>query len=329
MEWTERIGRRVKLRDLHIFMAVVQSGSMARAAERLAVSHPVISKTISDLERTLGADLLDRSAQGVTPTAQGRAFLDCCTSVFDDLRRGVQEVDLLSDPSAGEVRVGATGPLADGLVPATIDRLCGRYPRITILAIAADTPSLCTMLRDRKIDLAISRTWRRIYGEDFATDFLFDEPMFVVTGRHSRWARRRKIEISELLADRWIMPELDNVVGALIRDGFRSSGLPLPIAQVTANSMAVRTRLAATGRFLTMLPGSMLHFCVERRALKILPVRLPMESEAVEIITLKNRKPNALVTLLMDELRSVTKHLRVSESDSKKKRGRTSASTRW
>ncbi len=328
MEWTERIGRRVKLRDLHVFMAVVQSGSMARAAERLAVSHPVISKTISDLERTLGTALLDRSAQGVRPTAQGRAFVDCCISVFDDLRRGVQEIDLLSDPSAGEVRVGATAPLADGLVPAMIDRLCARYPRMTIVAITADTPSLCTMLRDRTIDLAISRTWRRLYGGDFTTDFLFDEPMFAVAGRQSAWARRRKIEISEILRDRWIMPELNNVVGALIRDGFRSSGIPLPVAQVTANSMAARTRLAATGRFLTMLPGSMLHFCVERHALKILPVALPMESEPVEIITLKNRKPNALLRLLMDELRSITRPLRASEPGPDKQRARTSASAR-
>ncbi len=310
MEWTERIGRRVKLRDLHIFLAVVQFGSMIRAAERLAVSHPVISKAISDLERALGTGLLDRTAQGVKPTVQGRAFLDCCTTVFDDLRRGIQEIELLSDPTAGEVRLGATSPLAERLVPAVIDRLSARYPRMTIVAVTSDTPTLCTMLRDRKIDLAVSRTWRRIYGDDFATEFLFDEPMFVVAGRQSRWARHRKIQISELLGERWIMPELDNVVGALIRDGFRSAGIPLPATQIIANSMAIRTRLAATGRFLTMLPGSMLYFGAERRSLKILPVELPMEPESVEIITLRKRKPNAIAALLMDELRSATKPLR-------------------
>jgi DNA-binding transcriptional LysR family regulator len=149
MDWTERIGRRVKLRDLHIFLAVIQSGSMTRAAEHLAVSHPVISKTISDLEHALGVSLLDRTSQGVEPTVHGRAFLDCCNIVFDELRRGVQEIELLSDPTAGEVRVGATGPLADGLIPVVIDRLSRRYPRITVLAIESDTLNLCTMLRER------------------------------------------------------------------------------------------------------------------------------------------------------------------------------------
>jgi molybdenum-dependent DNA-binding transcriptional regulator ModE len=54
MKWTDRIGRRVKLRDLHIALVVAEAGSMTRAAEELAVSYPVVSKTISQLEQTLG-----------------------------------------------------------------------------------------------------------------------------------------------------------------------------------------------------------------------------------------------------------------------------------
>ena len=122
MQWTDRIGRRVKLRDLHILLAVAQSGSMARAANRLAISHPVVSKTISDLERAIGVRLLDRTPQGVEPTAYGRAFIACGTTVFDELRRGVQEIELLSDPTTGEIRIGSTGPILDGLVPMVIER---------------------------------------------------------------------------------------------------------------------------------------------------------------------------------------------------------------
>ena len=54
MKWADRIGRRVKLRDRHIALAVAEAGSMTRAAEKLAVSYPVVSKTISELEHTLG-----------------------------------------------------------------------------------------------------------------------------------------------------------------------------------------------------------------------------------------------------------------------------------
>jgi molybdenum-dependent DNA-binding transcriptional regulator ModE len=70
MKWTDRIGRRVKLRDLHI--ALAEAGSMTRATEELAVSYPVVSRTISELEHTLGVKLLDPSISGVEPTRYGR-----------------------------------------------------------------------------------------------------------------------------------------------------------------------------------------------------------------------------------------------------------------
>jgi DNA-binding transcriptional LysR family regulator len=68
MQWVDRIGRRLKLRDLHILLAVVQSGSMAKAAQALAVSQPAVSKAIADLEHTIGLRLLDRSRRGIEPT---------------------------------------------------------------------------------------------------------------------------------------------------------------------------------------------------------------------------------------------------------------------
>ena len=122
MQWTDRIGRQLKLRDLHILLAVAQAGSMSRAADRLAISHPVMSKTIAELEHALGVRLLDRTPQGTEPTAYGRALLSCGTVVFDELRRGVQEIAFLSDPTVGELRVGSAAPYIEGLLPAVIER---------------------------------------------------------------------------------------------------------------------------------------------------------------------------------------------------------------
>jgi DNA-binding transcriptional LysR family regulator len=69
MRWNDRIGRRIKLSDLHILLAVAQNGSMAKAANHLAVSHPVVSRSIGDLEHTLGVRLLERNPRGVELTA--------------------------------------------------------------------------------------------------------------------------------------------------------------------------------------------------------------------------------------------------------------------
>src|SRR5882672_2293442 len=114
MRQADQISNRVKLRHLKILMAVAQSGSMAKAAASLAVSHPVISKAIAELERTLGVRLFDRSSQGVEPTMYGRALLQCGVAVFDELRQGVKQVKFLADPHGGQLHVGSSEPMSAG-----------------------------------------------------------------------------------------------------------------------------------------------------------------------------------------------------------------------
>jgi DNA-binding transcriptional LysR family regulator len=309
MQWTERIGRRIKLRDLHILLAVAQSGSMSRAADRLAISHPVVSKTIADLEEALNVRLLDRTSQGTEPTPYGRALLSCGTVVFDELRRGVQEIAFLSDPTVGELRIGSAAPYVEGLVPAVIARLTERYPRIKLHVTDTDAVTLCGMLRERKLDFVIGRVPASIFGEDLTAEFLFDDCMHVVAGANSPWSRRRRIDLAELCGEPWLMPESDNIAMALITEGFRSAGVAPPAPQVVSNSVTLRVRLIETGRFLAVLPDSTLRFAAKRMQVKVLPVRLRMNAPPTVALSLKNRTPNPIVRLFVDELRAFAKPL--------------------
>jgi DNA-binding transcriptional LysR family regulator len=128
MQWIDRVGRRLKLRDLHILLAVVQSRSMAKAASELAISQPAVSKAIADMEHALGLRLLDRTRQGIEPTMYGRALIRRGLAVFDELRQGVKELEFLADPTAGELRIGSQESIAAGLLPAIIDRFSRQYP---------------------------------------------------------------------------------------------------------------------------------------------------------------------------------------------------------
>src|SRR3984885_16147845 len=109
-------------------MAVIETGSMGKAAVRLSISQPAVSKAIVELEDALGVRLLDRSRSGVVPTAYGEALAKRGIAIFNDLRQGVQDIDFLSDPTKGEVRIGATEPVAVAFVSPSIDRLTRKYP---------------------------------------------------------------------------------------------------------------------------------------------------------------------------------------------------------
>src|SRR5436190_21944440 len=103
MQVSDRIGRRMKLHDLNVLIAVVQAGSMSKAAALLNTTQSAISRSIADLEHTMGARLLDRYAQGVEPTQYGRALLERSVIAFDELKQGVHDIEYLSHPDTGEL----------------------------------------------------------------------------------------------------------------------------------------------------------------------------------------------------------------------------------
>src|SRR5262245_45056944 len=136
MPWNDRTKRRLKLRDLDILMAVLETGSMGKAADRLNTSQPAVSKAIVELEDALGVQLVDRSRRGVVATPYGLALGRRSVAIFNDLRQGVQDIDFLADPTKGEVRFGTTEPIAAALVSPAIDRLSLKYPQILFHVVA-------------------------------------------------------------------------------------------------------------------------------------------------------------------------------------------------
>jgi DNA-binding transcriptional LysR family regulator len=310
MQWDDRIGRRLKLRDVHILLATVQYGSMAKAAERLAISHPVVSKTITNLEHALGVRLLERSRQGVEPTLYGHAVLKHGLAAFDELRQCVKEIEFLTDPTAGEVRVGSLIPLAASFASAVIDRLSRRYPRIVFHLMAGEVETLHRELINRNLDLLISwRSGSPVADSRLYFEFLYDASYVVAAGAQNPWTRRRKIKLADLLNEPWALPPQESLIGSMFMEAFRASGLDCPRATVFAFPLDVRISLLATGRFLTMFHSSVLRFPVERQAIKALPVELPIPDVPMGIITLKNRPLSPVAQLFIEHARQVAEPL--------------------
>jgi DNA-binding transcriptional LysR family regulator len=309
MDWGERIGRRLKLRDLHILLAVVQCGSMTKAARQLAVSNPVVSKAIADLEHTLGVRLLDRSPQGVEPTIFGRALLDRGVIAFDELRQAVKHVDFLSDPTAGEVRIGASIATHMSFVSSVIDRIARRYPRIVFDVLAGEPSTAFRALDERRVDLVVGRVFAPLDHERLQTEVLYHEPLVVVAGANSPWARRRKLRLADLVNEVWTLPPPDGLVGSLVREAFRAQGLDFPRATVLTNTYPARRALLLTGRFLSVATAFVVRFPVRDPALKVLPVDLPTTRRPVGVVTLKNRTISPVAQLFVDNARAVAKTL--------------------
>jgi DNA-binding transcriptional LysR family regulator len=310
MQWSERIGRRIKLRDLHILTEVVQSGSMAKAANRLAISTPVVSKAISDLEHTVGVRLLDRSAQGVEATMYGQALLKWSTAAFDDLRQGIKEIEFLTDPTAGELRIGSSPVYMQCFLPVILNRLHRRHPRLIFdVTQASAGPALLRELRERNVDLILSRMTMPIAEADLNAETLFDDPSFVVAGIRNRWARRRDIELAELIDEPWILAPPGTTAWTTVAETFAACGLRMPRAGLVSSSIQLNSAMLASGRLLAMWPATVLRSGAKHRSTKILPVKLPNLPRPVGIITLKGKLISPVTQLFIDVARNVAKSL--------------------
>ncbi len=258
---------------------------MSKASAHLAISHPVISKTISDLEHTLGVRLFDRNSQGVELTTYGRTLLNCGVTVFDEMRQGLKQIEFLADPKSGELRIGCPEILMAGLLPAIMERFSRLYPQIRLHVLHANTALLqFEELRQRNVDLLLGRMPRPFLEDDLVAEILFDEPFVAVAGAHSRWARRRRLE-------------------------FRASNLRPPRASMVTLAVQLTTNLIATGHYVGLLPRSAAQFSGSRDGLKILPVKLADQRTAVGVITVKNRTLSPLAELFIDCARQVVKPL--------------------
>jgi DNA-binding transcriptional LysR family regulator len=281
---------------------------MAKAAARLAISHPVVSKTVSDLEHSLGVRLFDRHSQGVELTAYGRVLLNCGNIVFDEMRQSLRQIQFLTSPNTGDLRVGFPEVEIAGIIPSITGSFLRKFPRVDLQIIHANTSMLQFQeLRSRNVDLLIGRVRTTALEDDLALERLFDDSLVAVAGPESHWASRQKIELAELVDEPWILPPYNSVPGPFIRDIFQAHGLEPPKPSISTLSNQLTTTLIATGQFLGLLNRTVVASSGAPVRLKILPVDIPPHKITVDIVTIKNRTLSPLAEAFIECARESVK----------------------
>jgi DNA-binding transcriptional LysR family regulator len=290
MEWESRLGRRLRLRDIHILSTVVRSGSMAKAARQLAMSQPSVSEAIANLEHVLKVRLLDRSSQGVEPTIYAEAMLKRSTVVFDELKQSVRDIAFLADPTIGSVTVGCPESVAATLLPRIAERFSAQHPRIVLNVEDVSSPAIKSPgLRDRRLDLVFAR-WPTPDSDDRVADGLnveplFDDPVVVAAGMHSRWARRRRVALAELADQPWVISPAGTWNYEWVAQAFKARGLGAPKVAVATFNAHLNGYFLRNGPFLTAYPRSWALL----NGLKVVPVDIALQSMPLSLVTLRNR----------------------------------------
>jgi DNA-binding transcriptional LysR family regulator len=313
-DWDSRVGRRLRLRDLHILFAAVEHGSMSAAGAHLNMSQSAVSQAIAALEDALKVRLLDRTPHGVEPTVYAEAIMRRGTIVFDELRSGIKDIEFLTDPAGGEVRIACSDTIAGGILAPVIEIFSKKYPQVVfdILQSNAFMRHEFAELRARKADVELVITPRPLgdsVGEDLNVEHLFDEEWCLAASPRSPWARRRKLSFADLADVSWITPFAGGTLEKALFDAFAANGRPPPRLVVKTVSGQLRNYLSLRGPYVALVTASLLKLNADTGGLKRLPLRLPVPPMPVVMITLRNRTLSRTAELFLDCVRDVVRSI--------------------
>lgn len=213
--------------DLNYFVAVATQGNMGRAAQRLGVTQPALSKGVQRLEASLGLQLFDRTPRGMVLTAVGSVFFERAKHLCLGLDEAVQEAQNLHLGAIGMVRVGVSPPFADALVGEAFARLLKQRPGAKAKVSIGLNDTLLNSLRLGDLDISVNAL-DEVEPDDLDYQVLFDDKLRVVLREHHPLLQKQYLSLADLASERWALPGTQVFARRRVEARFAENGLPAP-----------------------------------------------------------------------------------------------------
>jgi len=260
----------MKLNQLRDFLAVAQHGGIRAAARELGLTQPSISKSIQQLEASLGVPLFDRTGRKLRLNRFGEAFLARTGGVVNQLRRAEDEIKQLRTESAGALSLSMGGVSLLTLLPGALLRFRKRFTDASVRLVERTYEQALADLRSGAIEFAVLPEPPELIGSEFATEILLRDRYVVVGRRGHPLAGVRDLE--GLLEASWIVTRQRGVRTAEFEQMFKSRGLPVPRVEIHCESLIAVLALLARTDLLAILPSRWLRVEPVGHVAQALPV---------------------------------------------------------
>ena len=298
---------RLKLRHLVLVATIAEQGSVVRAAERLRVTQPVVTRGLRELEAILGVELFDRGPRGVTPTIYGSAFLTHAQAVLTQVRQAGQHITELREGRAGTVTVGTHLAGSTVLLPRAIARLKRARRGLRVIVREATPDVLLADLLVGRIDLTVGRLAPRDDGDRTARIPLYQEPVRLVTRAGHPALSSPDRALPQLMDYPWVLPVDQTALRGELEEVFFAQGLPLPADLVECTSMPTLRSLLLDSDAIAAVP---MLIAEEDDRLALLDTPLRSISRLVGVTVARNRAPSPGAELLLEQLRAAAGEIR-------------------
>lgn len=219
---------RIRLRHIHCFVAVAQERNVGKAADRLKLSQPAASKTLSELEDIVGARLFERGRQGAQLTREGEAFLAHAINVLEALHTAGNAVGAVQAPETESVQVGALPSVAPDLIPAALHAFRLKRSQARVLIQTAANAPLLEMLKTGTVDFVLGRMADPQMMTGLSFELLYMEPLLLVARAGHPLAAESAVSLNDVMRFPLVVSPQGTIPRHNTESHFHAHGLRLP-----------------------------------------------------------------------------------------------------
>jgi len=250
----------MELRQIRHFLEIVRCSSFGQAAERLHVTQPALSKSIRNLEHSLGVKLLERHPNGVVPTDYGELFLEYASLIAAEIDRAKAEIEQMKGTGRGVVRVGAGATILQYLIPQAVRAFMAQGTDSAVTFRQGLRDELIACLRRGEVDIIVGAIAPSGAEEDdeFRRERVLRDTIVVVASETHPLAHAQSVSIADIAGNRWVLPEgTENERDRLARV-LRSEGFEQPDCVITTPSSNFMSTMLQGSDYLSYLPEALL-----------------------------------------------------------------------
>ena len=245
-------GISLEIRQLEYFLAVCETGSFTRAAERLYVSQPAVTNAIHALEDELGILLFDRKQKLANLTAEGKIFAAHVEQVMHGISKTLEEIDAMKNLASGILNIGLNPFCAFNDISYILKSFNDSYPAIKIKLIEADDTELVKLLLEDKLDLAI--LCRRNDCDILSLQSLPKQEIMLCFHRQHRFHRQNSVLPADFFTEPLLLPEVSSIYRQELADKLHLAADLQPV--IEAAQIQSLKSLTAANLGITLLPES-------------------------------------------------------------------------
>jgi DNA-binding transcriptional LysR family regulator len=290
-------------RQVSHFLAIVECGSLSRAALELNISEPAISKSVRLLEASLGVKLFDREPRGLVLTVFGVSLADHARVVMTELRRAVEDINQLRNAEVGHAYIGATPTYASLLLPTAISSLVLEQPdlRVTVSEGLGDT--LIPKLLQGELDFFISAFDASFAGTEVTVEALFTDTACVMTRAENPIVARKALTLDELAKSAWMLTPRGDYMRQQIDEHFAAGNYALQKPTIIMGSIGFGLKFLLSNDVLAFLPRHLLAREIAAGLVNILPEPCPTIERSVGLVRRRRGSLSPAARAAMSEIR--------------------------